>query len=294
MYPRPIYKDKALDLSTLTDNHVATLKKDGASFFVNINPDGTLTYISRRPSVKGGFPDRTASLPHLSDLKLSPYASTVLNVELHHTGPTPHAVESSRQVAGILNSLPPRAIATQEAIGPVRAALINVVSPVLKTYREKLNYMKQIEEAAGKPDLFFVPEAHVGKEAIEALIKSTKAQGREGVIVTHLDTPEDVNVRHKFVHKVHYNLYISAIHQAQDIYGKPKEEAGAFDLTDATGKYVGRVGTGLSRAQRIEAHFHPELYIGRLIKVTSRGKDKDALRQPVYDGDADGDPDTVQ
>jgi hypothetical protein len=296
MFPRHKYKEvPAADPSSWAHvkDPAGTIKYDGANFWMNVSGDGSLSFISRRPSVKGGYPDRTASLPHITDKKYPEFAGHVYNVELIHTGFNKSNPESHRAVSGILNSLPARAISTQQATGPVRVVLHNTLNPSFPTYREKLLHMKRVEEVIGKPDMLFVAEPHVTPASIKELIQRTKARGQEGVIITSLSEHEDDNLRLKIKHKLLLNLRITNIIQEVDKDGNLKNSMGAVEVSDSTGKPVGKVGTGFSRNQRTEAWEHPELWMGRVIQVSSMGIAAKALGMPVFNGDADGDVDEV-
>lgn len=293
MYDRAKYKEVKPHEIPVGDQYVGTYKYDGANFFLPVEEDGSLRFFSRRESVKGGFPERTAALPHITAKKTPEFAGATFNVELIHTGKVKEAPESHRQVSGILNSLPPRAIATQEMLGPVRVVLHNVINPDLPTYKEKLVYMKKFEEAFGNPDLLFVNKPHVGRAEIQKLVEATKSKGREGVIVTNIHAHESNNPRLKIKHKIHHNLRISNIIQEVDKDGNPKQSMGAVSVIDASGREVGKVGSGFSRNQREDAWKHPENWMNRLIQVESMGKAAYRLRMPIYNGDADGEWDTV-
>lgn len=292
MYNRAKYKAHTEKDWTELPDPVASKKRDGGNFWVSIDSEGVPSYISRRPSVKGGFPDRTASLPHLS-FKVPELAGHIINVELVHTGHSRLGKDSHSTVSGILNSLAPRAIQTQATIGPVRASMFNVLNPEFSTFKEKLEYLKKVEQLVGKPDVFFV-EPHVeGRSAIEALIKQTKDAGHEGVIITSSTKHESDNTRIKVKHLDTYNLLISNIIQERDKDGNPKESMGALELTDATGRVVGYVGTGFSRADRIDAWSNPDKWKGELGQVKTMGPARNALRMPVWNGFADGQIDRV-
>lgn len=274
---------------------VGIIKYDGGNYFVRVESDGSLRYFSRRPSVRGGFPERTTQLPHLTDTKLPQYAGNVYNVELIHTGHDKNNVESHPAVSGILNSLPGRAIETQKTNGPVRAVLLDSIAPALPTFGAKLVHLKEVEKAFGKPDVLFVPEVHVGIPSIRKLIDRTKNQRREGAIVVSLTRPETANPRTKIKHKLLYNLRISKILQEFDIYGKPKESMGAVEVEDATGRVVANVGSGWDAATRKDVWLHPEKWMHELIQVETLGllKPGGRLRSPIYNGVADGDVDIV-
>ena len=274
-------------------NPAGTIKYDGANYWMPVSEDGSLSFISRRESVKGGFPDRTASLPHITSSKLPKYAGHTYNVELIHTGDIKHNVESHRVVSGILNSLSPRAIETQSKIGPVRVVLHNVVNPVFNFYRDKLIHLKEVEKAFNKPDLLWAAEPYTTHESIQGLIDATKFRGQEGVIVTSLTDPEYSNTRIKIKHKVLHNLRISKILQEYDRNGKPKDSMGSVEVQDASGRVVGNVGSGFTRDNRIDAWKNPNNWIGKIIQVESMGMAKNLLRMPIYNGDADGEVDLI-
>lgn len=293
MYQRAKYKEIPQHEIPVGDEYVGTYKYDGANFFMPVAEDGSLKFFSRRESVKGGFPERTESLPHLTQKKMPKYAGHVFNVELIHTGRDRNNPESHSQVSGILNSLPPKAVATQSILGPVRVVLHNVVEPDLSTYSDKLKLMKQFEQEYGHPDILFANEPHIGRAAIQRLVEKTKKENREGVIVTHLTQSEGSNPRLKIKHKITHNLRVVDIIQEIDKDGRPKPSMGALKVVDATGREVGTVGSGFSRSQRIDAWKNPQNWMHKLIQVESMGLAASRLRSPIYNGDADGSIDTV-
>jgi hypothetical protein len=293
VYQRAKYKDNDAKHWSQIEDPVGTNKYDGASFFVRVDPDGSMRYFSRRPSVKGGFPERTESLPHLTAKKIPELAGQVYNVELIHTGFDPHAKESHPTVSGILNSLPPKSRATQEQLGPIRAVLHNVVEPALPTYKDKLLHMKKVQDLFGNPDLLRVVEPHVGVEAIRKLIEQTKKEGREGVVVASLTTPEHINVRTKVKHQDYYNLRVVGFEEELDKNGNRKGSLGSLILADKSGRVVANCGTGFSAALRKEIWENRPSWEGRLVQVKTMGLARNRLRMPVYNGEADGDVDEV-
>jgi ATP-dependent DNA ligase len=180
--------------------------------------------------------------------------------------------------------------------------LIDVIHPKLNTYGQKVAHMKSLERAAAIPNLLFTPDFKTSKPEIDQLIEDTKIQGREGVIVTSLTQPEVNNPRVKIKHYRTFNLRVGGITQEYDIKGNPKESAGALICYDASGREVCRVGTGLSREQRIHIWTHPEAWLDKLVQVKAMFHDAHKnpqkteaykLMHPVYNGDADGALDTV-
>ena len=292
-FPRAKYKESE-SFDHIKDP-VGSLKRDGAAFFMEIGTDGSPKYYSRRESVKGGFPDRSEKLPHLSDNKLLDHIGNVYHVELYHTGhdASELAKDSHPAVSGILNSLPAKAIETQTRTGPVRAMLLDVISPKINTYGEKLEHMKQVANAFGKTEVLRAPDTKIGKAEIEQLIKDTKARADEGIIITSLTAPEDKNTRIKVKHVDTYNLRVVDINQEYDILGNPKESMGALVVVDRSGRIVCNVGTGFTREQRIEIWKNKENWIGKLIQVKAMPSAAHRLRAPVYNGLADGEIDNV-
>lgn len=275
---------------------VGTVKRDGGAFFMTIDSEGKPRFVSRRPSVKGGYPDRTEKLPHLASIRLPDFAGHTYHTELVHTGRDAgeFPVDSHAAVSGILNSLKEKAIRTQEQTGPVRAVLVDVLHPKYPTYAEKLEHLKRLTQAAGKPDVLHTPTIKIGRAEILDLIEKTKGKKQEGVIVTSLSTPEDSNVRYKIKHVDTYNLEVVDVIQEEDILGNPKESMGALLLKDASGRIVGKVGTGFSREDRIQMWKNKALMPETRIQVKAMPPTASKLRAPVYNGYADGELDTVK
>lgn len=292
-FTRHKYIDDASKLDSLA-NPAATIKYDGGNYFMQIDHEGKPSFISRRESVKGGYPNKTAKVPHLAELRFPEFKGHEFNVELIHTGFDPKARESHPVVSGILNSLPPKAIASQALLGPIRAVLFDVTSPSIPTFKEKLALLKKVEETINKPDLLFVPEVKIGRDAIKQLLAHTTSTGREGIVATDLELPESENPRIKVKHVQTANLRVKELVQEVDKNGQLKESTGAYILEDSTGRIVGSVGSGLTREERIQTWGNKERTKGRLVQVkfrtvTSHGM----LREPVYNGEADGDCDKI-
>lgn len=293
MFERAKYTEPGKSGWESVPDPAGTYKYDGASFYLIVNKDGSLKYLSRRPSVRGGFPDRTASLPYITQKTLPELAGNVYNVELIHTGHDPYAKESHPAVSGILNSLPDRAIATQKLTGPVRAIVHNVVEPKLSTYSDKLSAMKQLEDAYGDQEVLRSIEPHIGVERIRSLVESTKQGKREGIIVTSLTRGEDKNPRVKVKHQDYYNLEVVGFQEELDKNGSPKNSLGSLVVADSGGNIVANVGTGFTPAMRREIWDNKKSWLGRLVQVKTMGLAQKRLRAPVYNGEADGSIDSV-
>lgn len=291
-YERHKYVEK--DWSHL-ENPVGSNKFDGAHFFLVVQPDGTFKYYSRRESVKGHHPERSAQIPHLNAKPLPEYAGDVLSTELIHTGFYKNKKESHPKVSGILNSLKDRAIATQKETGPVRAVLLDVKDHNLPTFGSKIDYLKKFEQAYGNSDVLYTPKFVEGKENINKYLQQVSSKGSEGIIVTDKNIPESENVRYKVKNYNTYNLKVIGFQQEVDIHGNLKKSMGALLLADATGRFVGKVGTGFDRKTRIESWNNQPLWIGRQIQVKAYPPSKHMghIRFPIYNGEPDGQLDTI-
>lgn len=295
MFQRHSYKhiSEADLVKHIDPDTVGSLKHDGANFFVKINPDGSSNWISRRESVKGGYPDKTDRLPHLAAIRFpAKYAGHVINVELIHTGNENSDRDSHRTVSGILNSLGPRAAETQRLVGPVRAKMFDVIYPEFKTYGEKLKYLEQLEKDVGQPEILAKIKTYAPHE-IDSLLQKTRDEKLEGAMFTSTSKPEVDNPRLKLVHKVMHNLKVSRLLQEVDKDGNLKNSMGAAAVVDATGTEVANVGSGWTKKEREEYWKNPSLILGQLIQVESKDIAANRLRAPVYNGFADGDIDTV-
>lgn len=275
---------------------VGSLKRDGAAFFMEFDQEGKPRFLSRRESVKGGFPDRTANLLHLPDVRLPHLAGNVYHVELVHTGHDYHdtSEDSHAVLSGILNSNPPRALDTQAKIGPVRAVLLDVVNPKIPTFGEKLVHLAQVKQAFGDVPNLHMPLFKIGRDEISQLLTGTKEQGHEGVVITSMTHPEEKNIRVKVKHVDTYNLEVTRVIQEIDKNGNPKESMGALAAKDATGREVAKVGTGFTKEMRKWFWDNRETVPGMLIQVKAMPSTSSRLRSPVYNGQGDGDLDTVQ
>ena len=297
MFTRHKYIDSSKVDWTTIENPAASIKRDGAHFFLSFDSKGAPSFISRRPSVKGGFPDKTNRVPHLASFKAQELAGHTYSVELVHTGKVKTEDDNHARVSGILNSLPAKAIESQKEHGPVRAVLLDTINPPLQTYAQKMEHLNKVERIIGKSDLIFSPKVYTDLPSIVKLIDHTKNTGKEGVIVTSWTKPELHNPRVKIKHIDTYNLRVVGMEEEHDIHGKPKGSMGALILADATGKIVGKMGTGFTRDMRIDMWTHKSRVMNSLIQGKTFGQggvDRSGkLRVLVYNGAADGECDTI-
>lgn len=291
IHTRAKYHDNFDKIHT-AEERVSSLKYDGANYFLAYDQDGIPTFTSRRLSVKGEPIEKANRVPHLAKI-LPSQAGKVYNVELIHTGHDKHAPESHARVSGLLNSLPERSIREQSEDGPIRAVVFDMIHPKVDTYVEKIEHFKGLVSDFGNDQLLYHPDFEYGEEGMKRLIEKSKKENREGIISLDPTKPEAKNPRIKLKHKNLYNLKVSKIHQEMDIHGNPKPSAGALSLVDSTGRDVGKVGTGFDHATRRDIFENPNAWLNKIIQVEAMKPTGSKLRQPVYNGDADGNLDKV-
>ncbi len=272
---------------------VGSKKWDGAAFWIVFDKNGKPHFISRRPSVTGEPIERTAQLPHVADVELPEFANHVFYSELVHTGKSLEDNEKHNVLSGILNSSLPKSLEAQKQLGPIRVILTDMKHPEKQTYREKRETLERLKNAWNKPGLVETADWKEGPKAIVDLLDLTRRKKNEGIIITSDSIPEHLNTRYKVKHTNTYNLKVTGIQQEIDKHGNPKESMGGLHLADASGKEVATVGTGFSREERLHAWKNPHDWIGKLIQVKAMPPTARRLRAPVYNGEADGEWDTL-
>jgi hypothetical protein len=93
-----------------------------------------------------------------------------------------------------------------------------------------------------------------------------------------------------------YNLRVKGMQQEVDIKGNKKDSMGALVLEDATGREVGKCGTGFTKEEREDFWKNPSMVLGKLIQVKTKGlvKEEGYIRAGVYNGFSDGEIDKVE
>ena len=274
----------------------ASKKYDGAAFWIGFDSKGSPRLISRRLSVTGAPIDRTAQLPHITEVTIPELANHTFYSEIIHTGHRKDSMDNHAKSSGILNSKLEKSLEEQRQHGPLRVVLTDVHSPKIHTYGEKLALLRHAAKLWNKPDHVFLPEAAEGVEGAKALTRLTKARGDEGVILTSLSLPEEQNPRYKIKHVQTYNLRVIGMTQELDKHGNPKDSMGALIMADATGRHVATPGTGFTKEQRAEMWKNKDKMIGSIGQVKAMaptGSGKQLLRAPVYNGEGDGEIDIL-
>lgn len=128
------YRDKEEIQKLINDdNYVMTMKKDGASYMLCKDADGTIHFYSGTISKKDNQPiDKIGNVPHLklyAERYFPPETMVIGEVcsyydftKNEHTAHT-----SSKQVTSIMGSLPAKAIQRQESVGYVRYYMFDIL-----------------------------------------------------------------------------------------------------------------------------------------------------------------------
>lgn len=265
---RPKYKE-ITDLPEDADV-VASEKLDGAHFISTINPGG-ISYTSQRKGVKGDLLAREDKVPHLRDLKLPKKAhGMVFRGELWHD-------KGFNYASGLLNSNPEKAVERQKQIGPLRFAPFKIEKGPHN--EEKLPYeeqMKIIKDISKDLPYYFEPPRQ-NEGSLQAFFDEIGLKKGEGMVLVDKKTGKFLKKKHRY----DYDLKISGIIEGT---GKYSGSMGAIELVDRNGRYVGKVGTGFSDAQRKDFFKNKDFYIGKLVKVASRYPLTGKLREPSFLG----------
>ena len=271
---------------------IAENKLDGANVSVRVGSKG-MVFVSRRLSVDGRPINKSDNIPHLRDLRLpKAFRGAVVQGELAYTkSKFGIPVCSYETASGILNSLPPKAVETQHRIGKLQFFPFEVLrAPGLSrnaTYAERRLWLKRFVVACESPDVS-LPEGRIsGKRAWYEKIVGTKTKilGQErvgeGVVLKRLDADRRSQRVKWFKAKTSdtLDLVITGFQPGQ---GRLKGKGiGALLVSDRTGRLVGKVGSGLTDEERLDAFQHPRRYLGRVVEVKAMSvTDSGSLRAP--------------
>lgn len=163
------YRDKEEIQKLINDdNYVMTMKKDGASYMLCKDADGTIHFYSGTISKKDNLPiDKIENVPHLklyAERYFPPETMVIGEVCSYYdfTKNEYTAHTSSKQVTSIMGSLPAKAIQRQESVGFVRFYMFDILffegKPVYEQdFAVRHDMLKDIE-ATGTIEEFNRPE----------------------------------------------------------------------------------------------------------------------------------------
>lgn len=287
---KPRYKEirpEKLDVSD--DRYLMSAKIDDAHNLFVLEPAGSVRVVSHRVPKRDGH--GTGLLEHTGKVRgLAGVATpaglggTVLRGGLYAIHPRTEKATDAAVLGGLLNTDVWKSREKQEAHGELRPVLYDVEryrgKDVSKApYHEKLSILRKVVEKI--PAFSLPPMAYGAKEKSELLAKIKKGElpeTSEGVVLWNLHEPEPP-IKAKF--RQEHDVYLRGFFPGE---GKYKEQGvGGFVYSHKPdGPIVGRVGTGLSDAQRKDMLKNPEKYLGLVATVGAQQRyTSGALRGPA-------------
>lgn len=252
---------------------VAERKYDGGRYMLYLDDDGAVHLYSRRD-----FPriDKAANVPHFAH-RYPGLEGTVLDGEILH----PNGKKLG-DTTGIMNSLPAKAIARQEAEGWLDYHVFDIlfykgrdVRQLPLRERRKLiaDALMVIEHPCVK-----MVEQHTDKDG---LFRTLVSQGEEGTVLKNVNSPYGVNwVKNKRV--ADFSVVISGYKPGQ---GKYAGSLGAVAVSVYEGDKLVEVGfaSGMTDEERDDIWKNRDEYLGRVVDISAQEVTKDGrLRHPRW------------
>jgi ATP-dependent DNA ligase len=274
---------------------VGELKLDGSRYVAHFEEDGVHFY-SRRNSVKDGKPvEKTLNLPHLN--KPVPWlVGTIADGEI-----IVGSKSKSNIVTSIMGASPALAIERQNATGYVTYALFDVLfykgQDIQKLpYVERAYYRKKVVKEWNNPCVERI-KFHSDKEK---LIKFATAEGLEGIILKHRQSPYWQDSRNKgwwikLKQESDWDVVITG-------FDPPEKMTTKVDGTVSVNRFFtnGWIGairygaykkgvlveigktSGMSDLIREKISRDPDKHLGKVITITGQEVLKDAIRHPRF------------
>jgi ATP-dependent DNA ligase len=290
---KPDYKEVEVAKLDYDDpNTVFSAKIDGAHNLVYLPEAGKqIKIISYRQGKRSetGIIDHTHKISSVYGEEVPKgLGGTILRTELYALDPKTGQAVPPKDIAGMLNSNVWDSREKQKEHGELVPALIDVVQYRGKNmehapFKEKLEVLRHVEKEL--PDSFHLPRLATTPEAKRALVKAIKVgsipETQEGVVVWHLHEPKPP-IKAKFMQE--HDVFVRDFFPGEGKY-RGKGVGGFLFSHSAEGPIVGRVGTGLTDAQRSDMLRRPELYMGSVARVRAQEKfSSGALRAPSFKG----------
>jgi len=290
---KPKYKETKLsDPKIHTDDYVFSAKIDDAHNLFYFPKAGekirVLSYRAAKRS-NGGLIEHTHKVPGILEGVPTPegLGGTILRGGLYAISPRSGIATPAAQLAGLLNSDVWKSRQKQEEHGQLNSVLYDVVQYKGRKmesapYSEKLKVLREVE--AKLPDYFHLPRMAFTETAKKKMVEDMKEgkmpETKEGIVAWHLHqgTPP-----YKAKFSTDHDVYIRGFFPGEGKY-KDRGVGGFFYSYEPDGPIVGRVGTGLSDAQRSHMHSSPEVYMGTVARVKAQERfPSGALRAPAFD-----------
>lgn len=272
---KPDYREVALHQAPVDDpNYLFSAKIDDAhNLFVLPAAGEQIRVVSYRTSKKNptGVIEHTHKVPGLLGEKVpAGLGSTILRGGLYAIDPQTGEAVAPHHIAGILNSDVWKSREKQKEMGALLPVLYDVVKFKGKSlegapYREKLRALQEVEKAL--PHLFHLPRMASTPEAKRKLLADIASgelpETKEGIVAWHLHSAE-APIKAKV--KEDHDVYIQGFYPGEGKY-KGRAIGGFYFSHEPGGDPVGKVGTGISDAQRRDMFEHPDRYIGMVARV---------------------------
>jgi hypothetical protein len=288
---KPDYKEVPVSKVPIDDpRYVMSAKIDDAhNIFYFPKAGEQVRVISYRKSKRapGGFIEHTHKVDGIFG-KETPkeLANTVARGGLYAINPNTGRATEANIIGGMLNSNVWKSREKQKDFGKLVPVLYDIDifrgKDLSKApYREKLMALKQIQRAM--PGVFELPDMAFTVEEKKKLLEDIKnkkhPQTEEGVVLWNAVKSEPP-IKAKF--RTERDVIIRGFFPGEGQH-KGKGVGGFVYSMTKDGPIVGRVGTGLSHAQRRDMYKNPEKYIGLVATIGSQGEFKSkALRAPSF------------
>jgi bifunctional non-homologous end joining protein LigD len=260
---------------------VAEPKLDGGRYQLHLEEDGLSVHLfSRRdyPRI-----DKAANVPHFAK-PCDGLAGTILDGEIISSRAvfpklTPLPLG---ETTGILNSLPAKAIARQEAEGKLAYVVFDILSYCGHDVRQKplcerRTLMLSVIATMNNPFVVAVPQSRDK----DGLFRSMISQGLEGTVIKNVNSPYGVNwVKMKRV--ADFSVIVSGFKPGQ---GKYAGSLGAVAVSVYENGVLREVGfaSGMDDDMRHSIWKNRETYLGKTIDVSAQEVTKDGrLRHPRW------------
>lgn len=285
---RPAYKDMhpdAVDVDRADE--VMSAKIDDAHNLFVLPRDGQVRVVSYRPTDRAaGVIEHTHKVTSLFGTRTpAGLGGTILRGGLYATDPRTGRAVPSSILAGLLNANVWRSRAAQSEKGELKPIVYDVVSYKGEPYADKpyADKLRVLREVTGRlPSMQLPPMADTPDEKrrlLGAVRAGELGETREGVVLWNKDRslpPTKVKFRDD------HDVYVRDFFPGEGKYSG--RAVGGFTYAhDQDGPVVGRCGTGVSDAMRMDMHEHPERYRGMVATVAAHEKfPSGALRVPSF------------
>ena len=290
---KPKYKEIDVDQLDPHDGRVWSAKIDGAhNLFAFPAAGEQVRVVSYRPAKKSGtgIIEHTHKVPVIRDGLKTPegLGGTICRGEMYALSPKTGKAIPAAQLAGLLNTNVWESREKQKQHGELIPALFDVVryrgrDMADAPYAEKLKVLREVTEKL--PHAFHLPRMATTPEDKKKLLADMKAgkipETSEGIVAWD---PHSGAAPTKAKFAKEHDVYIRDFFPGEGKY-QGKGVGGFMFSHEPDGPIAGKVGTGLSDAQRHHMHQEPEKYMGMVARVKAHERFvSGALRNPSLQG----------